>query len=50
MPKQEFKKQSTSVGADVWYILANIVTFGSLYFLKIVIKKAIVEAHNSTEQ
>lgn len=46
----QFKKQSTTTGADVWYILANIATFGSLYFMKIVIKKAIVEAHNSTER
>lgn len=41
------KKQSNTPGEQVWYILLNIVTFGSLYFMKIVIKKALVEAHNS---
>ena len=45
----KFQRQSTTTGADVWYILANIATFGALYFAKIVIKKAIVEAHNSME-
>jgi hypothetical protein len=45
----KFTRQSTTTGADVWYILINIFTFGSLYFMKIVIKKAIVEAHNSME-
>ncbi len=45
----KFQKQSTSTGADVWYILGNIATLGAWYFLKIVIKKAIVEAHNSME-
>ena len=45
----QFKKQSTSTGADVWYIIGNMATLGAWYFLKIVIKKAIVEAHNSME-
>jgi hypothetical protein len=48
--EMKFQKQSTTTGADVWYILGNIATLGAWYFLKIVIKKAIVEAHNSMEQ
>jgi hypothetical protein len=41
------KKQELTPIEYVWYILINIFTFGSFYFIKILIKKAIVDAHNS---
>lgn len=41
------KKQELTPVEYVWYIILNLFTFGSLYFAKIVIKKAIVDAHNS---
>ena len=31
-------------GENFWYYFINIFTFGSLYFIKIVIKRAIQEA------
>ncbi len=41
------KKYSTTSGEQTWYIIANICTFGIYYFMKIMVKKAIVEALNS---
>ena len=32
-----------SVGAYIWYYLINIISFGSLYFIKTAVKKALVE-------
>ena len=37
------RKQLPS-GAMVWYVVFNIFTFGSLYFLKIAIMKAIIDS------
>lgn len=37
------KNQPTS-GENAWYYIINIFTFGSLYFAKITIKRAIQEA------
>lgn len=33
-----------TAGENAWYYIINILTFGSLYFMKIVIKRAIQEA------
>ncbi|MDB5183442.1 MAG: hypothetical protein JWO07_123 [Candidatus Saccharibacteria bacterium] len=38
------KNQPTS-GENAWYYIVNIFTLGSLYFAKIVIKRAIQEAN-----
>lgn len=38
-------KRDISPGAAIWYVLLNILTLGAPYFLKIVIMKAIIDAH-----
>lgn len=39
-------KKQFPAGAYVWYILANLATFGLFYFIKITIMKAIIDAKN----
>jgi hypothetical protein len=34
----------TTPGENVWYYVINIFTFGSLYFIKTAVKKALSEA------
>ena len=40
MNKQEYKMSPI---AYFWYYAVNIMTFGSLYFIKIAVKKALTE-------
>ena len=35
-------------GAQVWWVIINIVGLGSPYFLKLVIMKAMIDAHAAT--
>jgi hypothetical protein len=37
-------KNQPTAGENFWYYFINIFSFGSLYFIKIVIKRAIQEA------
>lgn len=40
-------KKQLSFGATFWYVVINIATLGSFYFIKITIMKAIIDAHNA---
>lgn len=37
-------RKQLPLGANLWYLLANIVTLGAPYFVKIVIMKALIDA------
>ena len=42
MAKQEQQYKMTPIGF-IWYYAINIFTFGTLYFIKIAVKKALTE-------